>query len=368
MPRPFSAIVHCLADMTHVPLLRIAKNISLLALVLPSLVAPSVAWAQDEEARTKQFEEALAAAQAGRWEEAQVVYEKLWNERRSYDVALLLGQAEYNLKRFRVAAEHLTYGLKLLPTTAPPQVGERSRQILGLCRKELGALDLQIRNKGAEVLVDGVVVAEVPLLSEVFVDPGEHRFDVRLAGHVPQSFKMAFVPGQTKQRAVELKPIEVPPQKLETPRPAGPPQTATPAQPAASASWTPVIIGGIVTVVGLSAGLGFEFARQASDDKAKSIRDTLPSDTENPCWKAKQPLATQCSRLVDELTTYDRFGRIELASFIVSGAALVGTGAYFFLMRPDQTNPGATAGQFGPFRLDAGYARRTGYIGLSTSF
>lgn len=353
--------------MTHVPLIRIAKKVSLFTLLLTSLMAPTAAWAEDEEARTKQFEEALAAAQAGRWEEAQVVYEKLWNERRSYDVALLLGQAEYNLKRFRVAAEHLTYGLKLLPTTVPPQVGERSRQILGLCRRELGALDLQVKNKGAEVLVDGAVVAEVPLMTEIFVDPGEHRFDIRLAGHVPQSFKMTFAAGQSKQRTVELKPIELPQQKTEPPRVAEPARTAPPAPPPSGASWTPVIIGGIVTVVGLSAGIGFEFARQASEDKANTLRDRLPSDSENPCWKAKQPLLAQCERLTDEWAAYDRFGRIELASFIVSGAALVGTGAYFLLMRPDQSNP-AALGQLGPFHLNAGYARRTGYVGVSAHF
>lgn len=355
--------------MTHSPLTTETVRIALLALCLFGALTPRVARADDDATRSRLFDEALTAAQAGRWEEALIVYERLWNERHTYDVALLLGQAEYNLKRYRAAAEHLSYGLKYLPASGSPQVAERSRQILDLCKEEVGTLDLQIKNKGAEVLVDGEVIAEAPLVAPVFVNPGEHRFEVRLAGHAPVTFAMALAANQSKSRSVELKPL-VPPQA----RPAEPPPATTvisgpPAPPESHASWTPVIVGGIVTLAGLSSGVAFEFARQAADDRATKVREGLITklQSKNPCHDPAKEAVSECNRILDGLQDYDRYGRVELVSFIVSGAALIGTGAYFFLARPDQASP-ARSGALGPFHVDARYGKGSGYLGVSTRF
>lgn len=354
--------------MTHSPLTRENVRIALLALCLFGALTPRAARADDDATRSRLFDEALTAAQAGRWEEALVVYERLWNERHTYDVALLLGQAEYNLKRYRMAAEHLAWGLKYLPASGSPQVAERSRQILDLCKEEVGTLDLQIKNKGAEVVVDGEVIAEAPLVTPVFVNPGEHRLEVRLAGHASEKFTMTLAAKQSKSRSVELKPL-VPQAQPAAPVPAPPPISPPPAVPESRASWTPVIVGGIVTLAGLSAGVAFEFARQSADDRATKIRNGLVSKlhVSNPCNDPAKESVSECNRILDGLEDYDRYGRAELASFIVSGAALIGTGAYFLLARPDQ--PSSTRSRkSSQLHVDARYGKGSGYLGLSARF
>jgi tetratricopeptide (TPR) repeat protein len=354
--------------MTHPPLTRETIRIALLALCLFGALTPREANAEDDATRGRLFDEALTAAQAGRWEEALVVYERLWNERRAYDVALLLGQAEYNLKRYRAAAEHLSYGLGSLPASGSPQVAERSRQILDLCKEQVGTLNLQVKNKGAEILINGEVIAEAPLITPVFVNPGEHRFEVRLAGHVPERFTMMLEAKQSKSRSVELKPL-VPEERSVEPAPKLTEITAPPAPPESHASWTPVIVGGIVTLAGLSAGVAFEFARQAADDRATRIRDGLIAKTHvtNPCLIPVKESVSECNRILDGLKDYDRYGKMELVSFIVSGAALVGTGGYFLLARPDQASS-ARRGMLGPLHVDARYGKGSGYLGISTPF
>lgn len=349
--------------------LRETAGVALLTLCLFGPLIPSAAWADDDATRSRLFDEALNAAQAGRWEEAHVVYERLWSDRRTYDVALLLGQAEYNLKRYRAAAEHLSYGLKALPASGSPQVAERSRQILDLCKDEVGTLELQVKNKGAEVLVDGSVVAEAPLITPVFVEPGEHRVDVRLAGHAPESFTIALGAKQSKSRSVELKPLVAEPSPVKAAPPAAAALSEPPAAPESHASWTPVVAGGLVALAGVSAGVAFEFARQSADDRATKVRNGLIQKVHSPypCANATKELANECDRVLDGLEDYDRYGRMELASFIVSAAALIGTGTYFFVARPDRSSA-AQAASLGPVRLDARYAKGGGYFGVSTRF
>lgn len=339
---------------------------TLLAFALTTAALPNVARADDEQTRRQVFEQARNAMQAGRWEEARNSYLQLWNDRHTYDVALQLGQAEYNLKRMRDAAEHLAYGLMLLPPREKPETAERSRQILTLARQQVGALDLRVKNKGADVIVDGKAVAEAPLVTEVFVDPGEHRFEVRLDGHSSEAFTLNIDAGQTKTRTVELRPLVAadtrkavrppPAEKRALPTPPPPP-------PEEHASWAPVVAGGIVTLVGLSAGIGFELVRNARQNESNRIRSSLGSTS---CADPGESLS-DCNRLSELASDYDSFGRLELVSFAIGGAALIGTGMYFLVARPDKGRPSKLAG-LGPLRFDANVSRGSASIRLGADF
>jgi hypothetical protein len=352
--------------------MRNTARTALLSLLLALLMAPRAARADDEQTRRQTFEQARSAMQAGRWEEARSSYLQLWNDRHTYDVALQLGQAEYNLKRMRDAAEHLAYGLMLLPPREKPETAERSRQILALSKQQVGALDLRVKNKGADVIVDSKLVAESPLVTEVFVDPGEHRFEVRLDGHASEAFTIQIEAGQTKSRAVELKPLvasdgtrqTAPP--LEQPQPKRPSKaSAEPPRTESHASWAPVVAGGIVAIAGLSAGIGFQLVRSARQDESDRIRSSLVRANANCNLPGES--AGDCNRLSELASDYDSFGRLELISLVVGGAALVGTGTYFLLARPDKDRPTAQ-GHLGPLRFDAHLGRGSGSLQLMADF
>jgi hypothetical protein len=346
--------------------MRTTVRTALLALALGGIFAARVARADDEQTRRQIFEQARSAMSAGRWQEARAGYQRLWNDRHTYDVALQLGQAEYNLKHLRDAAEHLAYGLMLLPPREKPETVERSRQLLAACRPSLGALDLRVKNQGADIIVDTKLVAEAPLVTEIFVEPGEHRFEVRLDGHASEAFTVRLDAGQTKTRVVELKPIVTSAATAEPaprrPKPARP-RFELPDQPPpleTHASWAPVVVGGLLTVAGLSAGLGFQLVRNARESEANRIRSNLGS---NSC---SQPPVGDCQRLVELASDYDSFGKLELLSFVVGGVALVGTGTYFFVARPDQSK--AASARLGPLHFGAHVAKGSGTLRVTAAF
>src|SRR5690606_25548022 len=153
------------------------RSIGLLCL-LCLLSASTTAWAEPlpEEAHGR-FKEGLAAIQAKDWHQALESLSALWQEKRSYDVALLLGQVELNLERYRDAAEHLDFGVRNAAAREAPATPARATQLRELAKEHIGTLEIGA-NVDAEVRVDGTRVGETPLGSSVFVDPGVRTIQV----------------------------------------------------------------------------------------------------------------------------------------------------------------------------------------------
>jgi hypothetical protein len=340
-----------------------ARN-ALIVILLGNTTVTRVAHANDEQSRRQIYEQAREAIQSGRWEEARSLFQELWNSRRTYDVALQLGQAEYNLKRYRDAAEHLAFGLMLLPPREKAATAERSQQLLNRCKQEVGAIDLRIKNKGADVLVDGQTVAESPLVTEIFVEPGMHSVSVQLGGHHPTSFTIQLAAGETQRRTVELKPLSATTgepstasRDAQTDRPE--PIDSPPALPTHHASWVPVVVGGALALAGISTGLGFQLVRNARHDESQRMR----ADLQGSCATPTASNADTCRRLYEIASDYDRYGRVELGSLVLGGAALLGTGAYFLIARPDQATA-ATEARRGPLRFGADITRDSAALRL----
>lgn len=333
-------------------------------------LAPGMARADDDQARRQVYEQARDAFQAQQWEQARAFYGQLWNERHTYDVALQLGLTEFNLKRLRDAAEHLAYGLMLLPPREKAETAERAEQILGLCKLEVGTVDLRVKNKGADVFVDGAFVTSAPLVTEIFVEPGEHAFEVRLEGHAPEAFTLMLDAGQATARVVELKPLvaqnaAAPATPTPTRSVASPTKLPTSAPVATShASWTPILASGLLTIVGVSAGVGFQLVRNAREDESERIRADL---SRNQCAGSSPGLPDGCDRLKELAADFDRYGRFELASFIVGGLALIGGSTYFVLARPDRAKP-PTWANWGPLRFRSDITTHRGQIMVSADF
>jgi hypothetical protein len=307
--------------------------------------------------------------QAKRWDVAHRIFVGLWSNQHTYDVALHMGQVEYHLKRYREAATHLAYGMMLLPPREKPEIAERSRALLGLCKAEIGTLELRVKNKQAEVLVDGLVVAEAPLVTDIYVDPGRHQFEVRLAGYEAERWSTTFAKGETQQRIVLLKPTAngaTLPGPTTTVDARNPNVTSPPPEaPTSSGSWAPVVVGGAVTLVGLGAGLGFAIVRGGITDDARKLRSEIG---EGNCRTANDKTTLSlCDQLQNKNSNYDSYGSLEAASFALGGIALVATTTYFLLTRPDRAH-GQPAASRSTIQMDGGFGRDSVGLRLTTHF
>jgi hypothetical protein len=298
---------------------------------------PEPASASEEhEARRRVFEQGLRAMREQRWQQAAQLFSRLWQDRPSYDIALNLGLAEYNLGQFRDAAEHLAYGLQNLPPREKTDTATRAEQVLELCEQKVGTVELTISNEGTEVLVNGQPVPASLRARGLYVSPGTHRFEVRLAGFEPESWTASLGAGERRSRSVTLLPEPSPLASTSVLDGPTTPPLEPPPNPANNRpwyrGWTPVVLGGAVTVLGAGAGVIFQTLRSARSDDAAELRDRVGEDG----CAVRTGSSADCEKLRDANRDYDAYGRYELGSFIVAGLGLVGTTAYFFVVSPDQ--------------------------------
>lgn len=197
---------------THRPHLR-AWLLGLLLLTLGASRAPSQAHAQvDTSALTR---EALAEFEAGHWEEARVLLERLYNARPSGESLRLLGAASYELRDYAVSVRYFRRAL------AEPQ------RPLGAARRADAqrALEAALRFVGAvRVVVPGV--SDVRLRvddADVQPDPdgtltlslGRHELLVSAPGYVAQTSELRVEAGTTQEVSIALRPEAPPPDPLQ---------------------------------------------------------------------------------------------------------------------------------------------------------
>jgi hypothetical protein len=182
------------------------------------------------DARRSAYTEGKKAIDAKRWTEALIMFVRLWRDRPTYDVALLLGQAELNLKQYRFAAEHLNYGIRNFAQRDKPEALERAQEMLDLAQAEVATIDLRVTPAGAEIVIDEKPAGSAPLEGEIFLDPGEHEISATAPGHLPARETLNVEAGETRAvtLALELEktPASTKPPDIATDAPAPPPVSA----------------------------------------------------------------------------------------------------------------------------------------------
>jgi hypothetical protein len=338
-----------------------------LALALTSL-SSLPAHAQNEQERRSTFESARNAMQAKRWEEAYRLFRGLWQKQHTYDVALSLGQVEYHLSLFRDAATHLDYGLMLLPPREKPEIAERSRAILALCKQEVGTVGLRVKNKGAALFIDGVAVAEAPLVTDTYVEPGKHQFEVRLDGYQSEQWEAVFVKGDTVSRLVQLKPTTEPSPQAASALVLSPAVTTEPLDTVPRhASWSPVVVGGALSLIGVGTGLVLAVVRGGLTDDARTLRSKLGESNQRCVNPTDSNITALCDRLQSKNNDYDKYGVFEGAAFALGGVALVATATYYLIARPDKVHSTHVKSAL-PVRVDGSLGKGSARLLLSTDF
>jgi hypothetical protein len=147
--------------------------------------------------------------------------------------------------------------------------------------------------------------------------------------------------GTTLAVQLALRPLEAPaPEALahgQAHETAVPPVLHTAGKP----SPVVLVVGGGATLVGAALGAVSLVKRKTALQNAANERDALPGD--NACG-SNTPHVSECKTLHDTNVAIDRDRNVAAASFVVGGAAAVGTLVYWFWPRSQApTEPMASA-------------------------
>jgi len=291
----------------------------------------------DGDARSAAYREGYAALQAKQWDEAYAIFERLWREAQTYDVALHLGHAEYNIGKKRQAAEHLAFGIAHLPPGEAKELGERSRVALGRIKQELGSIIIVVDRSGADVRVDTEPRGKTPVDGEVFVDPGHHAVEATLAGYT--NAKEEFDIGAGEQRTVVFK---LDPLPAATPVAPNQGTLAADGGTGSSSKARAVVLvsGAALTVIAGASTIVFAVKGGNAADRADTYRSEVgPSGCSTPTQAASLP----CSNLKnaeDDRVAAHRGANISLA---ITAVAAVGTAVAFIAWPRPHRSEGSRA-------------------------
>ncbi|WP_437864071.1 PEGA domain-containing protein [Sorangium sp. So ce363] len=273
--------------------------------------------------------------------EAEAELQSAWELNPTFDVAYNLGNTKYQLKKYREAAEHLSFALRnwpLVKTVA--KLKPTAEQRLAESRAQVGALRVTVSAAGAEVLVDGKAVGRAPLEGEVFVEPGEHRVEARLEGYAPVSQTVKSAKGETTDAGLAMVPVKSEAQVAGAMAEGGmgaagvgvggpvveqlPPG---PVEPPPKKNWGPVIALGAASAVALGVGIGTTVASNNASADGRAQADAILK-AGGGCPDAPAAYSQACSDLRSTASRVDTFAHAATVAYTASGVLAIAAVTY----------------------------------------
>jgi PEGA domain len=345
------------------------RNVLLTLFILAVLCVSRVTTAEpsDSEARQAAYREGYAAVQAKKWDEAYAIFHRLWIEAPSYDVALHLGHAEFNLGKARDAAEHLAFGIAHLPPGEAKELGENSRRALDRVKEDVGTLTVLVDRSGATVRVDGESRGTTPIDFEIFVDPGAHVIEATLAGYQTATQNFQVTHGEHRNIVLQLDPVVLMPAGSASVPAAAPAASVAPPphgdyHGGSSARTVALLSGAGVTVAAGITTLVFALNGSAAANRADDARAEANRYGPNACATPMAAPASVCASIKnadDDRVTANRNANISLA---VTGVALLATATMFIVWPRRATGKSAT------LTVAPSASRNSGALVLSGTF
>jgi tetratricopeptide (TPR) repeat protein len=257
---------------------------------------------QAPEARAAQLDElfkvGVAHYSAKRYQEAEAAFLEVWRERRTFDVAANLGHAEYQLGKLPEAAGHLSYALENWPMVGKPGPRELAARRLAEAKGQLGTLVVRVSRPEAEIAIDGKRVGEARVGNEVFVMPGKHRVEAKLAGYEPAATTLEVGKGTSRKVALALRPVE---------------------QDSGGKNLAVIVSGAAVSLAAVGTGVGSWLAGEGKRDQAEEIARTIP---DGGCDRSLgKPLNAKCDELKSALQASDTLKNVGIV-FLMTGSAV----------------------------------------------
>jgi hypothetical protein len=309
-----------------------ASLLAALTFATYSAAAQEPPVSSEEQARRQAYERAHDAFAAGNFQVAHEIFSKLWKERPTYDIAGFLGQTELQLKRYRDAAEHISFSLRNWPPRERLELLARVREGLSLAKRHVGALRLSVQPPGARIAIDGRMAAVSPADFELYVEPGTHTLSVELEGHETVTRSLDVAAGQ--EQALELVLNEQNPRPEVSPIPTPAPPSAAPLPPPDASversrpSPAVLAFGGATILAATAAGAVFAINADSAAGDVTRLRGVVGR---GGCNANNGSNRSDCADLLDAAESKDRNTNASYLMFgIATGAALFTAGYYFW--------------------------------------
>ncbi len=188
--------------------------LSLFTAFVLAQIAPCAAHAQSASevaAARSLFEEGVAAAGDGRWQDALSAFERSYAIAPRSTTLLNLAGAQVQLGRLVAASESYQRLIREAGSNARERrLRDQAREALGTLEPRIAHLTLNIANleRGDEVLLDGTSVAHAIVGVATPVDPGDHRVSVRRSDREIGQASVSLEEGATRELTVLLRPAD----------------------------------------------------------------------------------------------------------------------------------------------------------------
>jgi len=295
--------------------------------------------------RSAAYNRGLDAIFAKDWRKAYDIFLSLWTESKNSDkesdVAVNLGQTEVVLGKYRDAAEHLSFGIHLLPVE-DADVKERAIKGLTYAKKRVGTLRISAPD-GAEVFVDGKPIGIAPIVLETFVEPGSVKLSARHTSQGSGEVSLDIVAGEEKP--IEIRLSDVPPKAtVLPPQPPYTPAALNDPKGLMHASVTPIpeserrqgiegktivlIVGGVATLAAAGTATYFGLkARSARNDAESMLREAESAFGPHPCTSVQD--SSLCAGIRGKLNTRADTSKVYNVMLPAAGIAAVATGILY---------------------------------------
>lgn len=112
--------------------------------------------------------------------EAYELYKAAWSLRPNYKVAGNLGNCEYDLHKYRDAAEHLAFALRENPEQGIAATRTYFAERLADATRYVGTVEVEVDNAAvAELFIGKKHVGNFPEANRIYVEPGSHIISAR---------------------------------------------------------------------------------------------------------------------------------------------------------------------------------------------
>ena len=267
----------------------------------PALAQPAPVINGDMLARQRAlFDQGNKAYDQQRLAEAEGFYIEAWKLKKSFDVAGNLGNLEADLKKWRQAAEFLSYALREFPAGGKPAMRENLLKRMAEAQQHVGAFRIQVTRPGAEVFVDGTSVGTSPLAEEVYVEPGNHLVEARLADFPPVQLNVVSAIGPAVDVNLVIR--------------------------SKGANKGVIVAGAVIAGVAAIAGGVFTGLWASKGSSASTLAGKVPKTA--PCPAGGVGATGNCADLVSALNAQATFGSVAVGTFAAAGAVGIATLIY----------------------------------------
>jgi len=201
---------------------------------------------------------------------ALVEFERAYQLSNNYKVLYNIGQVRMQLARYAKAKEALEEYLKLGGTSLSAERTQAVNKDLATLAERTASLSIVSSEVGADISLDGKVIATSPLTAPLIVDAGEHNLVLHKSGFYDATQSVTLAGHDQLELKVELKPIPLAMQPK-----AGDVRTdVAPAKPARTAMWAAWAgTGALAATAGVVGYFGISKANEL-----ESMRTDSPAD------------------------------------------------------------------------------------------